>query len=105
MNITTNNKMRPILYWHDLTAVEQNEFDWVTGDIQNSVRFVRYKGDVYPLEEFMPLRTKSTDLANGLDREPELANWQCSRSDSYFSGLLIRYDEDGENVVVGRYTC
>lgn len=97
MNITTNNKMRPILYWHDLTAVEQNEFDWVTGDIQDSVRFVRYNGEVYPLEEFVPLRNSAAK---------ELPGWHCSRrGDSYFSGLLIRYDEGGENVVVGLYTC
>jgi hypothetical protein len=96
MNIKTNNKFRPILYWHDLTAVEQNEFDWVTGDIQDSVRFVRYKGEVYPLEEFMP-------LSNGVEKV--LSPWSGSRGDSYFSGLLIRYDEDCENVVVGMYTC
>lgn len=96
LTIKTNNIPRPVLHWWELTDKERKEFDYIDeslGDVFNT--FVRYKGEAYDLGEFMRV--------NNTIGEPLFEGWQGYQSDSFFSGLLVKYTNDGESVIVGRY--
>lgn len=102
VKVITNNVPRDIIYGHELTAEEQEEFDYFDfeaaklgeGDIGE---FVRYKGELYDLND--------TEGIFPTDRR-----WFYI-SDSFFSGVLFRYPEDyfgpdgidTEHIIVGRY--
>jgi hypothetical protein len=91
--IVTDNKARDILCWLDLTKRERAEHDYLdTEDKQMDAEFVRYKGWCYYLNDFQ-----------GVPKRWELGDWDGYHSDSYFSGVLVRYVEQGEAVVMGTY--
>ena len=95
VRVITNNNHRPVIDAWELTPDERAEFDyldWTAIEAGNdSASFFRYRGDLYDLSEFV----QSAPLGvNG---------WDAFRSDSFFSGLVIRYcqNDDGDSVVVG----
>ena len=91
MTIKTNNQPRDLLCFWDLSNAEQqsarSNFDWLD-DLEENCGFFRYRGQLENLGDF---------LRGG----PE--GWDGARSDSYFSGTLVRLSEDGESVTVGRW--
>ena len=92
LKIICNNLPRALLTWYDLTPREQSEFIGYLGDDdkQSSADFVRYRGLVYDVGEFM--------------RTPDdLKPFHGYASDSFFSGVLCRFVDDGESVIMGRY--
>ena len=91
MKIICNNKPRHVLTWYDLTDFEQSNFDYLdSDDAQANASFVRYRGWVYDLGEFM--------------RTPDdLKPFDGYASDSFFSGVLCRFVDDGDSVIMGRY--
>lgn len=109
LTIITNNVPRDILYAWDLTEKEKAEFDYLFKSLSTeccdnalAATFFRYKGQVYDLGEIT-----SCDLS------PSLQGWNGYHSDSFFSGIVVKYptrcDDDAcdcENydaVIVGRY--
>lgn len=97
MKIITNNVPRDVLGWHDLTATEQKEFDYLdTDDRRMETDFVRYRGAVYDLSEFM---TVTASVAPHCQRE----GWEefdGYHTDSYFSAVLVRYVDSNERVIM-----
>jgi hypothetical protein len=89
--IITNNQSRCIIYGFQLTAKESKEFDYIDAEELDMHSFFRYRGNVYDLSEAM--RT-SKDL--------ELLGWNGVYTDSYFSGTVIKLDDDCETLVCGR---
>lgn len=91
MTIKTNNQPRDLLCFWDLSKAEQElarlDFDWLE-DLEENCGFFRYRRQILNLAEFM---------RGGAD------GWDGARSDSYFSGTLVRLSEDGESVTVGRW--
>jgi len=97
-NIVTNNAYRLALDWSDLTETERVEFDYVEDTDQAVARFVRYKGVTYDLHEFQ--------LPRGLPESSPLHEWDAYQSDSFFSGVVVRYDPaDNDYVVMGTFYC
>jgi hypothetical protein len=95
MDIKTNHKPRPTVYGWELTDKERAEFDYL--DDINGGSFFRYKGAVYDLGEFMRIDHVRECL-------PEtFTGWHGYQSDTFFSGLLVRYSGDFESVVIGQY--
>ena len=86
--IITNNTARDILYWHELT--ERNTFNFLCDP--GEFTFFRYKGDVHLVDDFM----RVGDI--GL-----LAGWDGYTNDTFFSGLVIKFVQDFERVIVGRW--
>jgi hypothetical protein len=100
LTIKCNNVPRDTLYWYELTAREQKEFDYLdTDDKQAEATFFRYKGIVYDLGEFMRI---GRSIAPHCQR-PGWETFDGYASDSYFSGILVRYVQDCERVVVATY--
>lgn len=96
MTVKTNNQPRELLAWHELSPADANWFDYVDAEDRYSPRFVRYRGDWLDVNEFEYIGSVRPDLFPG--------RWDGYQSDSFFSGLLVRYtDPQCESVVVGRY--
>ena len=90
ISIISNNQERPVIDWHDLTPKQQSEFNY---DSAEESQFVIYKNWPYDVAEFMAVR-----------HNDELSAWHGYSSDSFFSGVLIKFAPDCETVIMGRYT-
>lgn len=99
IEIITNHIPRDIIEAYELTSKEQTDFDYLDWNAikngEDGASFVRYKGNLIDLGEF--LTTAS------LGSPDELKDWQGYMSDSFFSGLVIKYTSDCEQVVIGLY--
>lgn len=102
MKITTNNVPRDIMNSWDLTPAEREEFDFIDWDAaeagNDNPEFFRYKGDLHYLGDFQ----RWSEGPNGGSMPEELLRWDGYSSDSFHSGLLVRYAGD-EHVVVARF--
>ena len=96
MQVITNYVPRDVIDWHDLTAAERAEFDYLDSvklDAEEySSSFFRYRGRVYDLGEFMAVEPGG-DLAK--------AKWDGFSADTYFSAVVVRYVENGERIICG----
>lgn len=96
LKVITNNVPRDIVEGYELTPEERKEFDYVDFAAieagNDSASFFRYQGRVYDLGEFMT--TSGVEFPG---------RWDGYQSDSYFSGILVRYVDEFERVIVGRY--
>jgi hypothetical protein len=98
VNIITNNVPRDIVYGYELTDKERKEFEYIDFDSDDGAchDFVRYKGELIDLQ----------DLEGGWGSHimsTTFKGWSAYRSDTFFSGILVRFVEDYEKVVMGRY--
>lgn len=102
LTIRTNNAPRDVLNWFALAPHEQAEFDYLeTEDAQCGASFFRYKGNVYDLGEFM--RCPTSHASNPQMRDAGFHLWDGYSNDSYFSGIVVRYVQDCERVIVGQF--
>ena len=97
LTIKTNNVPRNYSYGSDFNGKKRQEmleqFNYLAEDEFNQQSFVNYKGHWYDLSEFM--RVGDSELGK--------LKWQGYSSDSYFSGIVVRYVENNEQVVMGTY--
>ena len=91
MRIITNNHYRFILYWHELTTKEQEELKDSYDSIEEST-FFRYRKRVYDLGDFLTLKTSE---------DHEFYDWDGYMNESFFSSVLVKYDDSCEAVKVG----
>lgn len=98
ITIRTNNIPRDVLGWHDLTARERAEFDYLdTDQRRDDAQFIRYRDVAYDLGEFTSLSVTGT---------PEFKPWDGVHADSHFSGVLIRYyGRNFEQVVCATFSA
>ena len=85
MEIKTNNQPRNLMYFYELTEKEMQEFDYLTDEEIVERDFVRYKGIVYDLGEFIV-------------SPPE--EWDGFHPESFFSGILVKY-VNSDQVIMG----
>ena len=87
--IITNGHARQTSYWHNLPADEQTFFDY--DGAQNS-DYVQYRGEWYDLSEFERVTSRQATLY--------AAGWQGYMTDTFFSSVLIKYNDD-TTVILG----
>jgi hypothetical protein len=102
LTIRTNNVPRPVLDGFQLTELEREEFDYLDWPAiergEDSASFFRYLGHVYDLG----------DIPTAPDNFKALG-WDGAASDSFFSGILVRWFSPdgsyigGDEVVIGRW--
>ncbi len=98
VTIKTNHIPRPVLCWHDLTNGEREDFNYLDTDAKReSAQFGRYKGYVYDLTDME--RQRSTEMPKAF------RGWSDYLSDSYFSGIVIRFADNFESVIFGTWFC
>lgn len=101
IRIVTNHHPRPTLQAWDLTPAERAEFDYLDWEAidngEDSAEFFRYRGTLYDLGEFM--------TTSGLPEFNPLRKWHGYLSDSFFSGIVVRYldPSDPDEIVVGLF--
>ena len=105
LTITTNNHPRELLAYSELTPKEQEWFDYIPEEEQWSPRFARYRGNVLDISDFQVINVAPVFHPFGVNVAPEspLAKWHGVASDSYWSGIVARYSDDYESVVIGSY--
>lgn len=95
--VITNNVPRDVIDGFELTEKEREEFDYLDWKAieegSDSASFFRYKGEIYDLGEFEVWNHPQSPLGNG---------WHGFRSDTFFSGILVKYVGDCEQVIVAR---
>lgn len=95
----------PVVYGWDLSEEERAEFDYM--DDINEGSFFRYRGNVYDLSEFVrivhPGRADPNPFCHW-DHTGALRGWDGIATDSYFSGVVVKYVSD-ELLRVGLYCC
>jgi hypothetical protein len=91
VEITTNNHPRQSLSWFELSDSERDQYDWMSDEDCLNASFYRYAGAVYSDADFMTAH-----------EIPDFEGWHGYLNDTYFSGVLIRFD-DYDSVVMGRY--
>ena len=105
MNITTDNKWRPLASLADLPAKAMKEFEYIDEDSIYDLRFVKYKGVWYDTRDTQRITVGNS--FRGWDmyvtKDHPFAKWSSVISDSFFSGILFKFDEYFEQVIVGRY--
>lgn len=98
LTIITNNVPRDVLEGYELTPAERDEFDYIDWSAvergEDSCSFFRYKGDLYDLGEFERWDNPASPTRQG---------WDGIQPDSFFSGVLVRYCDNFERIIVGRY--
>ena len=99
LTIKTNNQPRqtvPGFVLFDNQAVRA-QFDYLTDDEFRDESFIKYHGWWYAMSDFMRVENESTG---------DLKGWDGYHSDSFFSGVLIKWaDDSGEEVIMGTYYC
>lgn len=102
IRITTNRVPRDVVEGYELSADERERFDYLDwariDDGRESASFFRYRGETYDLAEF----AADWGISKGSGLPVELRGWDGYMTDSYFSGMVVRYVEGMERVVVGR---
>ncbi len=95
--IKTNNHEYELKYFFDMPKKWRKEFDYVEECDYYSPRFFRYKKVWYDSNEFMYI-----DPLEFSDHP--FKDWDGYRSDSFFSGVLIRFAKDDyDSVIVATY--
>ena len=89
LKIRTNGHYREVLDWSQLTAKEQEEYAYLEED---GGSFFRYKNWTYFLGDFMRI-----------GNDAPFKGWDGYHSDSFFSGVLVRYEDGGHSVKVATY--
>ncbi len=101
IEVTTNHVPRDIIEAYELTADERAEFDyhdWKKIDAgEDSASFFRYKGQLYDLAEFERWESIQSPTMRADGRWDGFTAW------TYFSGVLVRYVDEFERVIVARY--
>lgn len=111
MQITTNNKPRELIYGYQLTAKQCQDFDYLgeyQSDDMQMAQFIRYREELYYLGDFVRIEKagKRTNAFTYTDQDGTLSKWDGILTDSYFSGIVIKWaDSDFETVIVGRISC
>lgn len=106
VQIKTNNVPKELLFFSALTQAERAELDYVTEDTNS---FFRHKGVVYDAGEFLQIQQDHQAGWGFYDYRKQFAGWDGIFTETYSSGLLIRYprDEQGEidpeRVVIGTF--
>ena len=95
MKITTNNQPRVPYALYELPAEVQKEFDYITDDDMYTPRFVQYKGTWYDVYD-----SQSVTGELGFN---QFKGWHGVVSESFFSGVLFKWVDDGDSVIVGSY--
>lgn len=96
IKVKTNHSYRNLVSGYELNHKWRKEFDWMDDETFGSADFVVYRGHIYAVSEFMRIDNHHYELKN---------NWDGYHSDSYFSGIVIKFSDDMERVKVGTFYC
>jgi len=93
MRIITDNKWKNFLYGDEVPKKVLDDYDWLDGEAKQD-GWIKYKGEYYHISDFIyTVRIP----------EPKLKSWDAYKSDSYFSGIVIKLSPDIQQYKIGLY--
>ena len=105
MEITTNHHYRELLHSFKLTEKELKKFDYMDETTLEESEFFRYRGEVYTLSDFVVITQADGNKASGsfghYDHGGNLKGWDGIMTDSYFSAIVIKYNEECDMIKIG----
>ena len=98
MNIVTNNHARMLLMWAELPeGIGESEFDYVDDADRYEPRFFNYRRAWYDAFEFEYIYDQPCYA-------PLRGKWTAVQTESFFSGIVLRWFDEFNSVIVGRYS-
>ena len=97
--IKTNRKPYPVFCLADLPAKVQADFDYIGEEEMYSPRMVKYKKNWYDLSDIPSTRPGPWNA----NPPAWLQEWDGYASDSFFSGVLVKYCEGFDSVIMATY--
>ena len=99
MKIVTNNRERYFVYGHEVPAkVMAEQFDHLD-DVSKCIDgFFKYRNYWYHISDFIRVEDRHGDGDDGF-----FSAWDGYASDSFFSGIVIKFFDDCESYKVGTY--
>lgn len=106
----------PILHPWELSIGELAQFDYLLGGKPNTEEswmesessFFKYRGEFYDMGDFVRIVHPSNTSHNSpfchYDHSDTLRNWDGIATDSYFSGIVVKYLDD-ETIRAALYCC
>ena len=94
IEIKSNNAWRSLESGCDLPKKVQKDFEWVN-DIENNDGFFKYRDGWYHIDEFVTTHNLNS----------ELSKWNGYSAQGFGFGVVIRLNQYGDAVQVGRYFC
>lgn len=93
MMVRTNNHWRQFVYRNEVPEeVLADQFDYLDDEGQDG--FFKYQGTWYHLSQFTLLPKGSPEV---------FQSWNGIVNESFFSGVVIRLSDDGEEYRIGSY--
>ena len=93
LEISTDNKWKNLLYGNEVPKkILDSEFYYM--DDPEASDFIKYRGNYYNASDFMRI---SPDMPAAMKK------WDGYLSDSFFSGILIKLSDDGDQYKIGTY--
>ena len=104
MGIKTDHKYRPLKALCELPEKVAKDFEYVDEE-DVSLRFVKYKDGWYDTADTQRITAESYRMGWDMPvaKDHILAKWDAILSESFFSAMVFKFDEDWESVIVGRY--
>jgi len=100
VTIKSDKKWKNILSGYELPEKVWKDFDYMTYEEFRDGSFARYRGQYYDISEFQRIpRTGGESHESYKAFKP----WDGYKSDSYFSGIVIKLSSDGERYKIGMY--
>lgn len=94
LKIITNHRWREFISGFELTEKEKKEFDYMSKEEIEEGTFFRYRNWIYTLGDFMRIDKGMFE---------DFADWNGYASDSFFSGVLIKISDDGDQYQIATY--
>lgn len=109
MEIVTNWQPRDLIAWNDLPEKARAEFDYVSDESEQwQPRFACYRGqwvDCLDTQRIEPDNGRAHPMGWAMRVHPgsPLCHFDSVITDSYFSGMLFRFVDNWERVIIGRF--
>jgi len=92
LTIITNNQERDFKYGDEVPKETLDWYDWLDEDAKFD-GWIQYKNHWYHTSDFMRVPPGMTGFEG----------WDGYKGDSYFSGTLVKFADDGETYKIGTY--
>lgn len=90
LTITTDRKWKDLCYAHDVPVkVLKEQFDHLEDPVDG---FIKYRRAWYHASDFLRV-----------DKGSPLEGWHGYLNETYFSGIVIRLSDDGEQYQIGTF--
>lgn len=97
VKVTTDHKWKNLLYGYELPESVLSDFDYIEPEELPTRSFIKYKGGYYDVGDIMRIDPEREHYPE------EFKSWHGYVSETFFSGILVRLSDDGEQYQIASY--